>query len=101
MTRLLAALACLSLISLAKAGLKQDIEFGKAGDVSLMLDAFTPEGDGPFPTCILVHGGGWTKGDKTTFIKPLFDPLSRHSSSSMATRTPACRWNRAISSASK
>ena len=77
MTRLLAALACLSLISPAKAGLKQDIEFGKAGDVSLTLDAFTPEGDGPFPTCILVHGGGWTKGDKTTFIKPLFDPLSK------------------------
>jgi len=77
MTRLLAAIACLSLFSFAKAELKQDIEFAKAGDVSLTLDAFTPEGDGPFPACILVHGGAWTKGDKTTFIKPLFDPLSK------------------------
>jgi len=77
MTRLLATVACLSLFSFAKAELKRDIEFGKAGDVSLTLDAFTPEGDGPFPTCILVHGGGWTKGDKTTFIKPLFEPLSK------------------------
>ena len=58
-------------------GLKQDIEFAKAGDVSLTLDAFTPEGDGPFVTCILVHGGGFTKGDKHSFIKPLFEPLSK------------------------
>jgi alpha-L-fucosidase 2 len=60
----------------AHAELKTDIEFAKAGDVSLTLDAFTPEGEGPFPTAILVHGGGFTKGDKTSFIKPLFAPLS-------------------------
>lgn len=58
-------------------GLKPDIEFAKAGDVSLTLDAFVPEGDGPFATCILVHGGGFTKGDKHSFIKPLFEPLSK------------------------
>ena len=58
-------------------GLKQDIEFAKAGDVSLTLDAFVPEGEGPFATCILVHGGGFTKGDKHSFIKPLFEPLSK------------------------
>ena len=58
-------------------GLKQDIEFAKAGDVSLTLDAFVPEGEGPFATCILVHGGGFTKGDKQTFIKPLFEPLAK------------------------
>ncbi len=58
-------------------GLKQDIEFAKAGDVSLTLDAFVPEGEGPFVTCILVHGGGFTKGDKHSFIKPLFEPLSK------------------------
>ncbi|MFN7343898.1 MAG: hypothetical protein ACK5S4_00995 [bacterium] len=34
------------------AGLKQDIEFAKAGEVSLTLDAFVPEGSGPFATCI-------------------------------------------------
>jgi acetyl esterase len=68
----------LSLGSLpALAGLKTDIEFAKPGDVSLTLDAFVPEGAGPFPTCILVHGGGFTKGDKTTFIKPLFEPLGK------------------------
>lgn len=58
-------------------GLKQDIEFAKEGDLSLTLDAFVPEGAGPFTTCILVHGGGFTKGDKHSFIKPLFEPLSK------------------------
>lgn len=58
-------------------GLKQDIEFEKAGDVSLTLDAFVPEGEGPFATCILVHGGGFTKGDKQTFITPIFEPLAK------------------------
>lgn len=73
----LLALFSLGLALTAHAGLKTDIEFAKAGDVSLTLDAFTPEGDGPFPTAILVHGGGFTKGDKTSFIKPLFEPLSK------------------------
>ena len=58
-------------------GLKQDIEFAKAGEVSLTLDAFVPEGSGPFATCILVHGGGFTKGDKHSFITPLFEPLAK------------------------
>jgi hypothetical protein len=40
------------------AGLHSDIEFARAGDVSLTLDAHVPSGPGPFPTCILVHGGG-------------------------------------------
>jgi alpha-L-fucosidase 2 len=61
----------------ARAELKTDIEFAKAGGTNLTLDAFVPEGKGTFPTCILVHGGGFTKGDKTTFIKPLFEPLSK------------------------
>ncbi|MBX7210531.1 MAG: alpha/beta hydrolase [Verrucomicrobiaceae bacterium] len=58
-------------------GMKHDIEFAKVGDVSLTLDAFVPEGTGPFATCILVHGGGFTKGDKQSFIKPLFEPLAK------------------------
>ena len=73
----LPALLLTVLALVARAELKTDIEFARAGDVSLTLDAFVPEGEGPFPTCILVHGGGFTKGDKTSFIKPLFEPLSK------------------------
>lgn len=77
MIRLLAAVFSIATVLPLQAGLKTDIEFAKAGDVSLTLDAYTPDGDGPFPTCILVHGGGFTNGDKTSYIKPLFDPLSK------------------------
>ncbi len=61
----------------APSGLMTDIEFAKVGDVSLALDAFIPEGAWPFPTCILVHGGGFMRGDKQSYIKPLFEPLSK------------------------
>lgn len=69
-------LCWLLLSTTAFAGVQTDIEFARPGGTSLTLDAFVPEGKGPFPTCILVHGGGFTKGTKTSFIKPLFDPLS-------------------------
>ncbi|HTM47886.1 MAG TPA: alpha/beta hydrolase [Bryobacteraceae bacterium] len=58
-------------------GLRSDIEFGRAGDLSLTLDAYVPEGSGPFPAVIVVHGGGWRNGDKQTYVKPLFDPLTQ------------------------
>ncbi len=75
---LMRLLICLLLLALtARAELKTDIEFAKPGGVSLTLDAFVPEGDGPFPTCILVHGGGFVRGDKQMYIKPLFEPLSK------------------------
>ncbi len=58
-------------------GLRENIEFARVGNELLTLDAFVPEGKGPFPTCILVHGGGFTRGDKQTYITPLFAPLSK------------------------
>ncbi|MBI5773019.1 MAG: alpha/beta hydrolase [Verrucomicrobia bacterium] len=69
---------CLLLLACtARAELKTDIAFTHVAGTNLTLDAFVPEGKGPFPTCILVHGGGFTKGDKTSFIKPLFEPLGK------------------------
>ena len=66
------------------AGLTRDIEFGRAGGESLQLDASVPEGAGPFPVVILVHGGGWNAGDKggsnhpgdAADITPWFAPLT-------------------------
>lgn len=56
---------------------EENIEFTH-NPVSLKLDAHIPPGKGPFPAVILVHGGGWTNGNKTAnFVLPLFEPLTR------------------------
>lgn len=67
----------LALTATARAAMHTDLTFATVAGTNLTLDAHVPEGTGPFPTCILVHGGGFTKGDKTSFIKPLFEPLSQ------------------------
>ncbi|MGA2229567.1 MAG: alpha/beta hydrolase [Tepidisphaeraceae bacterium] len=54
-----------------------DIQYGYAGGESLKLDADTPDGAGPFPVAIIVHGGGWSGGDKGRDITPLFTPLTQ------------------------
>jgi alpha-L-fucosidase 2 len=61
---------------------RTDIEYGTAGGESLRLDANVPEGKGPFPAVILIHGGAWSGGDKSGgknrgLIAPMEEPLSR------------------------
>ncbi len=70
---LLGASAALS----AAATEHNDIEFARPGGVPLTLDASIPEGKGPFPTVIIVHGGGWEAGTKRTYVTPLFEPLTK------------------------
>ena len=68
-------------VTLANAATYQvtpDIEFAAPGGESLKLDAHIPEGKGPFPAVILVHGGGWTAGHKTVnFVHALFPVLDQ------------------------
>lgn len=53
-----------------------DVEFSRPGGYSLKLDAHVPEGDGPFPAIVIVHGGAWVAGDRRRSVEPLFEPLS-------------------------
>jgi alpha-L-fucosidase 2 len=53
-----------------------DIEYARPGGVSLALDASVPEGKGPFPAVIVVHGGGWEAGTKRSYDKPLLPVLT-------------------------
>ncbi len=59
------------------AGVRTDVEFAQVGDVHLTLDAWVPDGAGPFAAVIVVHGGGFVNGDKQTYVPPLFDPLTK------------------------
>jgi len=71
-------LACLLLSSaFAWSEQRKDIEYSNVAGVSLKLDANIPDGPGPFPTVIIVHGGGFTGGNKQVYVTPIFEPLTR------------------------
>jgi alpha-L-fucosidase 2 len=58
-------------------GLWKDIVYSQPGGRDLMMDAFIPEGQGPFPAVVIAHGGGWEAGDKVTYISPVLKTLAR------------------------
>jgi alpha-L-fucosidase 2 len=55
---------------------QNDVEFARPGGFPLTLDAKTPDGNGPFPAVIIVHGGSFSHGNKRTYVTPLFELLS-------------------------
>jgi acetyl esterase len=55
---------------------QKDVEFGRPGGKALLLDLHIPDGAGPFPAAILVHGGGFDGGSRSTNVRPLFDVLA-------------------------
>lgn len=77
---LLAAFA----LTASAAEFRRDLKYGRANDTPLLLDASIPDGDGPFPIAILIHGGGWDSGDISgsnvpgngADISPWFEPLT-------------------------
>lgn len=54
----------------------QNIQYGEADGQKLLLDAHIPDGNGKFPVAIIIHGGGWSSGDKETDIVPVFAPFA-------------------------
>lgn len=55
---------------------RKDVQYGDAGGEKLLLDASIPDGEGPFPIAILIHGGGWGGGDKAVVHVPPTKPLT-------------------------
>jgi acetyl esterase len=46
------------------------------GDTRLALDAAIPKTAEQCPAVIVVHGGGWVRGDRALDVAPLLEPLS-------------------------
>lgn len=76
--RITATLALVSVAAaLSAAEVRRDVEYQRAGGVAVHLDAHLPDpASQPAPIAILVHGGGWTGGDKAGDILPLIEPLT-------------------------
>jgi acetyl esterase len=68
-------LICAALLPAAPVDQK-DVEFARPGGKALLLDLHVPDGPGPFPAAILVHGGGFDEGSRSTNVRPLFQPLA-------------------------
>src|ERR1035437_2841473 len=72
---LILAIACAA--TLAGAPLdRKDVEYARPGGKPILLDLHVPDGAGPFPIAILVHGGGFDAGSRSTNVQPLFEPLA-------------------------
>jgi len=72
---LLLTLACAA--TLAAAGIdRKGVEFARPDGKPLLLDLHVPDGAGPFPAAILVHGGGFDEGNRIDNLRPLFAVLS-------------------------
>ncbi len=85
----------------------RDIPYGHASGETLLLDAHIPDTPGPHPIALLVHGGGWSRGDKSgsdkpgdgADITPWFAPLSAANFTWFSINyrhAPAHRWPAAL-----
>ena len=56
---------------------KNDVEYSRPNGKPLLLDIHTPEGPGPFPAAIVVHGGGFDQGTKRSYVPALLEVLTK------------------------
>src|SRR5262245_43321501 len=52
-----------------KVKVARDVVYGKGGDQDMQLDLAHPEGKGPFPAIVCIHGGGWQSGKRQDLEK--------------------------------
>jgi alpha-L-fucosidase 2 len=67
--------ACAAVLTAAPVD-RTNVEFARPDGKPLLLDLHIPDGRGPFPAAILIHGGGFDEGSRATNVRPLFEPLA-------------------------
>ncbi len=45
------------------------VVYREIGDLEIKCDVYVPEGDGPFPAILAVHGGAWRQGSKFVLLR--------------------------------
>jgi len=53
----------------------EDVEYARPDDKALLARLYRPQGPGPFPAVVEVHGGAWTSNDRLTNT-PIHKPLA-------------------------
>lgn len=65
------------LLDAGEVEVKENVVYGKGGDVDLQLDLAQPEGDGPFPAIVYIHGGGWQGGNRKGYRDDIEEAAKR------------------------
>jgi hypothetical protein len=77
----LIALLAVSLIGgvtrAADVTVEENITYGKGGETELTLDIARPDGDGPFPAIVFIHGGGWYQGSRQGYRGQIMEAAKR------------------------
>jgi alpha-L-fucosidase 2 len=55
---------------------RKDVVYAQPGGKEIMLDLHVPDGSGPFPAAILIHGGGFDSGSRVRNVAQLPEPLA-------------------------
>lgn len=61
----------------AEPTVEESLIYGRAGDVDLQLDLARPDGTGPFPAIVFIHGGGWYSGNRQNYRSAIEEAARR------------------------
>ncbi len=64
-------------VAQAEVTVEENVTYGKGGDTDLTLDIARPDGNGPFPALVFIHGGGWYQGSRQGYRGQIVEAAKR------------------------